>query len=470
MFEVNLQATRHFRENYKIVLSNNKYNWKYMKALHVFPIFGAELTNGSEYYEYMLSCGLVQLGAQVDVFTTRSHKIRSNAGFSLEWPDDYQQSFEASDGVNIYRFRTSFWPSERVGKWLSHLVYKAWSREEAKFGTMLKGSEGIVEYNVRRAKQRSFLTDFLFLIGLGPWSIPLLEQVQRSIAAYDVVLVGFMPFALLYQVVSIAKAANKPVVVLPLFHPDDLYHHVRPLYHSLEQADVLLAQTHYTTSLFRKLFPTSNPITIGAGIDEKELAKQSISGARFREKYHLLDKKIVLYVGRKESSKRYDLAVDALNLIDHPKIVLVMAGSDVDLHPITSPNVYYLGKLPREDLLDAYDACDVFILPSEHESFGIVFLEAWMRRKPVVGNANCKPVAALIEHGVDGLLCRNSVEMAEAIALLITDTHLANRFGTAGYVKVHTHYTWNVICTKVYNIYHQLTGCSTINNSSVELP
>src|SRR5262249_45955368 len=48
--------------------------------------------------------------------------------------------------------------------------------------------------------------------------------------------------------------------------------------------------------------------------------------------------------------------------------------------------VHLLPSLKNHDrtLVDAYHACDVFVLPSLQESFGIVVLEAWSAGKPVI--------------------------------------------------------------------------------------
>jgi glycosyltransferase involved in cell wall biosynthesis len=184
-----------------------------------------------------------------------------------------------------------------------------------------------------------------------------------------------MPFALIWQVLTVAKAFRKPVVLLALFHPEDLYHHFRVYYRCFADAAAILAQTAYSAELFARLVPGARPVQVGPGVDDVVFSQPGISGHRFRAKHGLMGQKVVLYVGRKEPSKRYDLAVQAVDLLRNDDVKLVMIGADIDQQPIDSPRVLYLGSIAREDLLDAYDACDMFLLPSEHESFGMVFLE-----------------------------------------------------------------------------------------------
>ena len=435
-----------------------------MRALHIFPLFGPDLTNGSEYYEYMLSKKLVELGVNVDVFTTRSKKFRPTSAFSLEWVSEYNQDFEQADGINIYRFPATFSIPATMGHVISRLVFKRWQREEEQYGIMIKGSKNLEDYYHRRALSRSFIYDWLTLLGRGPHSVPLLARVIKSIRNYDVLLVGFMPFALICQITHIAKLFKKPVVILALFHPEDISHHFKVYYRYFYKADAILAQTPYSVELFKRLFPGSKPLQVGPGVDDKAFTDPRISGAQFRAKYGLGSKKVILFVGRKEPSKRYDLAIEAIDLISDERIKLVMIGGDVDARPILSPNVVYLGKVPREDLIDAYDASDVFLLPSEYESFGMVFLEAWMRKKPVIGNAFCKPVASVIQDGEDGYLCTSAEEMAERIVWLISNPVLARRLGEEGYKKVVERYTWDAIGRKVHDLYNQIVSGSWLGS------
>ena len=146
---------------------------------------------------------------------------------------------------------------------------------------------------------------------------------------------------------------------------------------------MFLALTDHSQKIIRDLFSekVKNVKTVGAGVDLKSFLDKGISGSRFRAKYGLESKKIVLFVGRKEKFKGYETAIQAIKNIKNPDIKLVMIGSDADKKPINDDFVLYLNKLDRNELIDGYDSCDLFILPSEHESFGMVFLQAWARSK-----------------------------------------------------------------------------------------
>jgi glycosyltransferase involved in cell wall biosynthesis len=427
-----------------------------VKVLHVFPQFTPDLLSGSERYEYMLSRKLVELGVEVKVLTTRTCNAYPTAAFTSAWPNDHPAGESVVEGIRIRRFAATFDIGPRIGYSLSRLMLRRWAREERRDGAMIKGSRNLVDYYRRRARRRPRFYDWTMLAARGPCSLGLLFHLAATIRQYDAVMVGFTPFALMAPVVAIAKMVRRPVVVLPLFHPQDQYHHFASFYRSFARADALLAQTPYSQGLLSRLAPGCTPVDLGAGVNLDELADSRADGSRFRRKYQVGNKKIILFVGRKEFHKRYDLAVEAVELIGDEHVVLIMIGRDIDRQPVSSPRVVCLGEVNHDDLIDAYDACDVFLLPSENESFGMVFLEAWARRKPVIGNRVCGPVACLIDEGENGYLCSNATEIAARIAQLLANPELAGTLGRAGYEKMVRRYTWDVIAQRVRDLYAEL--------------
>jgi glycosyltransferase involved in cell wall biosynthesis len=272
--------------------------------------------------------------------------------------------------------------------------------------------------------------DGLVALGRGPHSAPLLLEAGRRARGADVLLAGFVPFTTVWYGARIAARHGLPFVLLPFFHPEDRYHHFGMFYRAFAAADAVLAQSPYSAALFERL-AAARAVQVGVGVERATAADPRVDGARFRAAHGLEDARIVLFVGRKEPSKRYDVAIDAVEALRDERVVLVMIGADVDRRPLTSPRVRYLGRVSRETLLDAYDACDVFVLPSAHESFGIVFLEAWMRGKPVLGNRDCGPVASVIEEGVDGFLCGDAAEFAARIRYLLDHPEAAAALAAA---------------------------------------
>ena len=103
-----------------------------------------------------------------------------------------------------------------------------------------------------------------------------------------------------------------------------------------------------------------------------------------------------------------------------------------------------LGRISEAEKWSLLAEADVLALPSRTESFGIVFLEAWLCQKPVIG-ARAGAIPDVIQHGVDGLLVEfgDVPALADALRSLVTDPARAAQMGTQGYRKVQRYYTWD---------------------------
>lgn len=217
----------------------------------------------------------------------------------------------------------------------------------------------------------------------------------------------------------------------------------------------------------RDRFPGKRIVYLPHGVDSKDLA--SGDGEQFRAAKGLRDKKIILCVGRIDPQKNQLALVRALPFIlDRcPEAYLVLIG------PVTVPS--YLQELQRgvrdsalekhvhiipglhpssQELRDAYAACDVLVLPSIHEPFGLVVLEAWACSKPVV----VSPVASLqhvVRDGLNGIRAKDASadELGRAILELFYDRSLAERLGKQGRETVEKHYTWDRIIDQLEDLY-----------------
>jgi len=418
-----------------------------MRALHVFPLFGADRTNGASHYQLVLSRQLQSLGVDVEVFSTTCHALVPHAPFGLEWPDELERE-ETVQGLRVRRFPVRFSPSVKLGRAFSRAILRRWEREG------LVG--GAFEEFLAAANGRPRRYDWMSALGRGPTSIGLLRGIARESDHFDLILVGYAPFAMTGQVTLLARALRKPVVVLPLFHANDRYHHFRSVYRSFERADRVLVQTPYAVDLFRRAFPRSAPVEIGVGVEPDDFRDDVVSGGRFRARHGLGDRPIVLMVGRKEPGKRWDLAARAIDLVRRSDATLVLIGRDIDGQPIESSRVRYVEEVDDQELRDAYDACDLLVHPSENESFGFVLLEAWMRRKPVIGSRSCGAVASVIHEEVDGLLCDGARDLAVQIDRLLETPDLAMRLGRAGHEKATSRYRWSQVAGRVKDAYEGL--------------
>jgi glycosyltransferase involved in cell wall biosynthesis len=156
----------------------------------------------------------------------------------------------------------------------------------------------------------------------------------------------------------------------------------------------------------------------------------------------------ILFVGRIEARKGLDLLLRALApLLDaHPAAVLDVVGAPVagesafaeliaglraDLAQAGhADRVRFHGHVAEAALLRCYAACDVFVVPSRFESFGLIAIEAMRFGKPVIA-ADVGGLVEIVEHGVCGLrFPGNSVEaLRAALRTLLDDPRHRQRLG-----------------------------------------
>jgi glycosyltransferase involved in cell wall biosynthesis len=136
---------------------------------------------------------------------------------------------------------------------------------------------------------------------------------------------------------------------------------------------------------------------------------------------------------------------------DGVDVELFLAGS------VLSAFQRYLDRLPEEDRgrmsvlgpvddgtkRDLLAAADIVAMPSRTDSFGLVYLEAWLYRKPVIG-ARAWGIDDVIEDGVDGVLVPfdDPGALAKAIASLLSQPGLCAAMGARGEQKVYRLHTW----------------------------
>jgi len=111
------------------------------------------------------------------------------------------------------------------------------------------------------------------------------------------------------------------------------------------------------------------------------------------------------------------------------------------------------------DLVNAFHACDAFVLPSMHEPFGIVVLEAWSAGRPVIAS-RVGGLQALIRDGetgwfVDPATHDTVADLAAKLERLAAEPDARRRLGEAGRAEARAHYDWKEIAARLEQLYQQ---------------
>jgi len=170
------------------------------------------------------------------------------------------------------------------------------------------------------------------------------------------------------------------------------------------------------------------------------------------------DPATILFVGRKERYKGYHALRDAATIVwrERPDARFVAIGQTAwngVLDRARDPRWIDLGVAGEREKADAYARATIFAMPSEHETFGHAYLEAWCAGVPVIAG-DIPPLREVVREGVDGLHARNEPRaIADAILTLLRDPDRARRMGAAGRERVSREFTWSAIARKTVAVY-----------------
>ncbi len=303
---------------------------------------------------------------------------------------------------------------------------------------------------------------------------PIVPGLARAVAGSgaDVIMASAFPLLHMYSALRGARRAGIPIVLLGALHAGDEWNYDRAMiFRAIRRAGAYVALTDFERRhvIARGVDPERVHV-VGGGVDVERFARAS--GDSTRRRLELSSAPVVAMVSKHVSRKRFDVLIRAMEIVwrSTPEAVLVLAGgrtpytAEIEamvagLDPGRQHKVRLLCDLEEGDKASLLAASDVFALPSAWDSFGLVFLEAWACRKPVVG-VDSDAVASLIADGEDGLLVpyEDAEALAGALSRLLADPDLRRRLGERGFEKVRQRFSWETVTAEMRAIYQRLIG------------
>lgn len=177
--------------------------------------------------------------------------------------------------------------------------------------------------------------------------------------------------------------------------------------------------------------------------------------------------RILLTVTRLTTHDKYkgvDCVIQAMHTVIErvPDVYYVVVGTGDDQERLQSlaerggvrERVKFVGNLPEAALRACYDRCDVFVMPSKKEGFGIVFLEAMFYKKAVIGGKHAG-ILDVVEDRKTGILVRyGDIEgLSEAITELLRNDERRLRMGEMGYLRLKSNFTYERFRDKLVNVF-----------------
>jgi glycosyltransferase involved in cell wall biosynthesis len=279
------------------------------------------------------------------------------------------------------------------------------------------------------------------------------------------------------------RLRGTPLVITPHYHPPESMqggwarHQLRRLYDGelanwvFDQADAIIAVSRAELgSMAHHINDLDKVRVIPNGIDPSRFEELPDPGP-FREARGI-EGPMVLYVGRLAVNKRMEYVLQAMPdlLEQEPDLKLVIAGPDDgagdDWRALAQElglggSVRFEGWLPEEDMVAAFTAADVFVLPSDWEAFGIVLLEAMACETPCIC-ADRGGAPEVVVDGETGFVATYGEPAAwkRALGKLIGDPDLRRRMGKVGRRRAMEEFSWSSIVDRIEVVYDEVSGAA----------
>jgi glycosyltransferase involved in cell wall biosynthesis len=143
-----------------------------------------------------------------------------------------------------------------------------------------------------------------------------------------------------------------------------------------------------------------------------------------------------LFVGRLERIKGLQTVIPLWAGVDEADLLIAGTGTDErELRELaaSNPRIKFLGALPQQALGPLYHHAIACIIPSlTYETFGMISLEAFARRTPVVAR-DIGPLPEVVHESGGGLVFRDDAELLGALRRLVREPGLRDELGDRGY-------------------------------------
>lgn len=160
---------------------------------------------------------------------------------------------------------------------------------------------------------------------------------------------------------------------------------------------------------------------------------------KFDDRYQA---KNILFVGLDWERKGGPQLVEAFKSVlkVYPDATLTIVGCNPQ---IDVKNCHVIGAVALSEVHQYYLQASLFCLPTRREPFGIVFLEAYAHKLPVV-SSDLGALPDIVEEGESGFLVKvNDIELlAKRLITLLGDPKKCQAFGQKGYQSFVENYTW----------------------------
>lgn len=295
----------------------------------------------------------------------------------------------------------------------------------------------------------------------GPFCPQMWDDLLNMKDKADLIITSSFPYDHVIPAFTASQKHKIPFMVIPFLHlqyPE--YYFTGTKLAILNDSDAIVVMTNAEKQALLDHHISEEKIHIIPGmIDMNDYGRRK----DLRKELKIdQDSIIVLFVGTMSYAKGVIHLVESLKKlwIKSVKLDLVLLGTytvEFENYLKKQPKnflsrIHNLGLVSDDVKWDAFFSCDIFALPSQSESLGLGYLEAWKFKKPVIG-CDITSVREVIDNDVNGMLISfgDITKLSDSIEKL-RDVTLRQQLGQRGYEKLKKFYDSNVLCNQFENL------------------
>ena len=390
-----------------------------MRLLFVVQRYGEAVLGGAEAYARQFASRMAERGHEVEVLTSCARSY-------VDWANVYPAGTTVADGVKVHRLATA-------------------RNRDAGFYELRPRVEGLL------GRAPLYLQNELVRLQ-GPYMPELPQWLEERSSGYDCTCF----FTYLYSTTVVGMPASRaPLVLHPTAHAEP------PIYLSAYDGlfrlpDGFAFLTPEEAAYVQRRFGVYRPSSVtGIGIEPASRADGDVV-----RRLGLEGRPYLVYVGRVDVSKG---AVDLANYFARYKrrrpgpLALVYVGESMVTLPPGSDVVLtgFVDEATRDAVLAG---ARLLVQPSPFESFSIALCEAWSFGVPALVRARSDVMVAQARRSGGALAFESYAEFEAALDLLVEDTALRARMGSAGSRYVAENYSWTIVLERYERLLERVTA------------
>ncbi len=375
------------------------------------------MVGGAEWYVYNISKRLVKMGHEVHVFTVNRYN------------GETAPAEEEIEGIKVHRIPLKMDWSYRLKVWNSS------------FGEMLRGDK----------------FDIIHTYDYPQWHTRAALKIAHETRTRSVLTVFDV-----HSMIPRSWYKQIPMRLFERFFAKGI----------LNSADRVLVRAPSLVSRLSEIGVDGKKMKVTpSGINDEALGG-GFDGSKFRQKYQISHSPLILCLSRLNRLKGPQHLVAAMPAIlqKFPNAGVAFVGPDQSgyteyLRELSKRvgvenQVHFTGPIYEfNEKMNAYESCDVFVLPSSYEGTSQAIFEAMARGKPIV-STQTGGIPFQIENGKDGILvpydeARIDDLLSDAIIRVLEEKTLAKELGSNARKKVET-FRYSILCDDLVRIYNEV--------------